>query len=123
MNHQKAKIRAYTAATALFLALGLSCTNTVLPPVPKAATPSWDGNAQNSGFLGFNPDGSGLITENARGRYNVLVAKYGASLKPPVGKDEGLTANHDGSWTIDARHLSIFAELNRWAKEGKPAAP
>ncbi len=119
MNRKKAKIYAYVAATALFIALGSGCTSTVTPPVPKAGAASWDGNAQNSGFLGFNPDGSGSLTEHGRDRYNALVAKYGAKLLPPVAKDEGLTANGDGSFRIDDQHLAIFAKLRRWDKEGR----
>ncbi len=123
MNHQKAKIYASAAATALFLALGSACTSTIVPPVPQANTPSWDGNAQNSGFLGYNPDDSGNLTEHAKDRYNALVAKYGAKLLPPVAKDEGLTSNGDGSFRIDAQHLAVFFKLRRWDKEGKPPGP
>lgn len=87
---------------------GCTVTPDILPP---AAVASYDGNVQNSGFLGWASDGSGVITAHARDRYNALLAQYKVGVK-----DEGLTPMPDGSWLIDKQHLVLFSELNRKAK-------
>lgn len=101
-------------ATALLLsALGLAaCTSTVTPARVEAATPSYDGNAQNSGFLGFFPDGSGHLTPHARDRYNALVAVYGRDFLVSLKPDAGLAQRADGTWQIDAEHLADFIAMD-----------
>jgi len=100
-----------TRLAVILLCLGLSgCT--VAPDIlPPAAQASYDGNAQNSGLVGFTPDGGALITTHARDRYNALVAKYGKNYTPPLQPDVGLEPRN-GLYHIDAQHLVYFAEMN-----------
>lgn len=100
--------------------LACGCTSTVIPVKVKPAVASFDGNAQNSGFIRFNKDGSGVISPHARERYNALCQAYGARFVPPVsGVDSGITPDGAGNFLIDAEHLAKFAEMNLWKKEGK----
>ena len=61
------------ALCVLAILLAVSCTTTVAPQPAKASVASWDGTNQNSGFIGYLPDGRGLITESACRRYNGLI--------------------------------------------------
>jgi hypothetical protein len=106
-----------TAVLAVIL-FATSCSTTVTPKHVHASQASFDGNVQNSGFLCFNPDGSGTITPHARDRYNALVEIYGKRLLPPVQVDEGITPAGT-NYVIDAQHLNYFKRMNRWKKENK----
>ena len=98
-----------TCILAALLCFGLASCNTVTPDIlPPAKAASFDGNEQNSGFVGFTSDGSGIITAHARDRYNVLLKKYDAG-KP----DAGLISLPTGNYLIDKQHLVTFVELNR----------
>jgi len=109
--------------SALLLAMcAFGCTSTITPPKIHDTQASFDGNAQNSGFIQYNEDGSALITPHARDRYNGLVDLYGAYFKPRPKHDEGLV-QVGSNWQIDAEHLVKFGTMNRWRKEGKPTDP
>jgi len=108
-----------------------SCSNTIIPKRVSVTQPSFDGNVQNSGFLGFTKEGGGIITENARERYNFLVSQYGTNYIPPLTLDAGVSLYPLNSiiylrnkkvgivtntvFQIDAQHLSYFLEMNdKW---------
>lgn len=91
-----------------------SCTVTPRPVVD--GMPSFDGAVQNSGFLGFDPAGRGILTPHARDRYNRLVAEYGARYLPPLVLDAGVTPTATNTFLLDPEHLVDFAEMNRWRK-------
>lgn len=114
------------ACTLLLLSMMIGCT-TVTPSKVKDEVPSFEGNEQNSGFIGFDAEGYGVITEKARERYNCLVALYGNYFIPEMKPDDGLqwTPAVAGSlaWKIDREHLVKFATMNRWYRENKPVKP
>lgn len=113
-------VRVWLCCLILGMTLGLlsGCSSTVKPVKIAPAVASMDGNQQNSGFIAFNKDGSGVITPHARDRYNGLVEKYGNRFLPPLGKDSGVKPVGD-VFEIDAEHLAKFMTMNRWRKEGK----
>ncbi len=87
------------------------CASTVTPDRVDARQASWDGNQQNSGWLGFLPDGSGHITANARASYNQLIAIYGRDFLPELRKDDGVKPFSDGTYSIDREHLADFMTM------------
>lgn len=100
------------------------CTSTVIPPHVEASAPSFDpSGAQNSGFLGwtnFEDAHVGIITEDARERYNLLVAQYGRDFLPPLNQDQGLRQMPGtNTWFIMPAALVDFSTMNRWRKEGR----
>lgn len=95
------------------------CAGTSHPHAVQSSVASFDENAQNSGFLGFDKDGSGIITAHAHARYVALIADYGYKFKPPlnVGLD-GTTLTATNTFTIDRGHLAQFMTMQRWKKQG-----
>ena len=91
-----------------------SCANTVTPRQVKSQVASWDGTNQNSGFIGFDAAGNGIITPHARDRYNALVDVFGKQFQPPVNRDDGVTATATNTYVIDPQHLDYFMRMNRW---------
>jgi hypothetical protein len=88
----------------------------VKPPIVDA-TPSWDGNEQNSGVLGYI-DGEGWnITQNAANRYNALIEKYGATFLPPLERGQGLKILEDGRIILSNEHMVKFIMMNKKHKE------
>jgi hypothetical protein len=102
---------------ALFALVG--CTPTIRPKPITAATPSYDGNSQNSGFIAFDAAGSGILTQHGKDRYDVLMRKYGRRFNPAVSPGAGITPTATNTFLIDREHLVYFATANRWFKEGK----
>ena len=101
----------------LFLAMLIGCAGTTVPKPAKDTVASWDGTNQNSGFIGFTSDGSGIITAHARDRYNGLAARYSNQFIPPLKLDDGLKPMGT-NWLIDPEHLVKFRTMNRWRKSG-----
>ena len=91
---------------------------TVTPKIVKDSTPSFDGATQNSGFIGFDDRGYGIITENARNRYNGLITVYGKKFTPPLVLDAGLTLTSSNTYLIDPQHDVYGRTMNRWKKSG-----
>ena len=118
------RARVFAAIGVLCILVGLSlmagCTNTVAPKQASSGRPSWDGSSQNSGFIGFDQAGNGILTAHARDRYNELMDRYGKKFSPPVRQDDGLTATATNTWLIDPQHLSSFMTANRWRKQELP---
>lgn len=134
-------------ALLLVCVLLTACTSTIVPNPINATVASWDGGQQNSGFLGFDAAGNGIITYHAYGRWIALVNDYGPFFKPPQdehagvnvvlvseypvqlygnGKVIGVLTNPvpsgPGDWPymrMDAERLAKFDRMNRWRKEGK----
>ncbi len=98
------------------LCLG-SCT--VTPRTVTDTGASFDGNERTSGFIGYAPDGAGIITARARDRYNALVQAYGARFSPPLKLDGGVLATATNTFLIDAEHLVDFGVMTGWRKAGK----
>jgi hypothetical protein len=80
---------------------------------------------QNSGFIGFLKNGNGIITENARQRYNNLIKEYGDKLLDDVGykieKDSGISPIQGDNvlYEIDQQHLFYFILINQWNKQNR----
>jgi hypothetical protein len=117
MRKLSAKIWLTSLLAGLLLA---ACTGPVIPRPTHDTVPSYDGNAQNSGFLGFLPSGGAVITPRAKAKYDGLVGLYGAREIPPVKLGDGLQSFTNGTWIIDAEHLVDFQVWNAWRKEGRP---
>ncbi len=89
--------------------------------VPKAAVdkvPSFDGNEQNSGFIGYAPDGQGILTFHKFQEYNGLISNYGDKFTPPIQTNDGITPTGTNTFLIDKEHLVDFGMMNRWKKNG-----
>lgn len=93
---------------------------TVIPKVVKNSQGSLDGNAQNSGLIGYDAAGNGILTSHARDRYNGLVKAYGARFSPPLLEDSGLVATSTNTWLMDGQHRFYFETMNRWHKQRAP---
>lgn len=118
--HSRWLVWAVLAFIAFSFLMLSGCTSTVVPPAIVDVQPSWDGNQQNSGLLGFDADGFGLITEHARDRYNALSEIYGGHYSPPNLSGAGLSdSGTNGVIRIDKEHLVRFATMQRWKKEGR----
>lgn len=113
------RILIFTLTLCLQLSLFQGCTTTITPDPVVSSQPSFDNGEQNSGFLKFNEDGSGVITPHARDRYNALINIYGTSFLIPITKDAGLIRQEDGTYIIIAESLVKFATMNRWYKSGR----
>lgn len=94
---------------------------TIAPKTVESTAPSYDGNAHDSGFKGWAPDGSGIISAAARDRYNDLAKIYGAQFTPAVKFDAGVRPGLEGTFLIDKEHLTIFGVMSSLKRMG--AAP
>lgn len=101
------------------LIFSAGCWKTFAPPPVKPAGASFDNGERNSGFYGFVTNNGvpyGLISTNARNRYNELIYKYKGKFIPPLKKDYGISDNKT-NYLITLEALSKFATMNRWRKE------
>ena len=86
-----------------------------MPPPIVETQPSWDGEKQNSGLLGY-VDGKGFeITKGAAERYKSLTIKFGDKLNPPVKPGEGLEIFGE-NYILSAEYMSVFMEVSRLNK-------
>ncbi len=95
----------------------VSCT--ITPVTPKSNQPSFDNNVQNSGFVMFLDDGSGLISTNAASRYNFLISIYKNKFIPPITENYGLTftnIQNTNYFIISAEGIVNFGKMNHWKK-------
>lgn len=97
------------------LSLGLAAC-TVTPKRVTDSTPSFDGAVRNSGFIGFDAAGNGILTPLARERYNLLIAEFGQRYLPPLRPDAGITPTSTNTYLIAPQYLVDFREMNRWRK-------
>lgn len=110
----------------------VSCA-TVTPDKVRDNSASFDSSTpqgydpQNSGVIGFSPDGKGILTSNGVERYNNLIKDYkiqfrfikGIELKENAGITEFLDKNGNLLFYIDHQHLVYFGILNGWRRDGK----
>lgn len=94
------------------------CTVTPVRVVDRA--PSFDGGVRNSGFIGYDSAGNGILTPHARDRYNGLAEKYGKRFIPPTNPNDGITPTPTNTFLIDPEHLVKFGEMNLWRKQDLP---
>lgn len=116
-------LKLHLCLIALAVSLLAGCSTTIIPVVPVDSQASFDGNTQNSGLLAFDGAGNGILTAHARDRYNSLAADYGATFKPPVKFDDGITSTGTNTFLIDRQHLVYFASMTRWHRAGKAPSP
>jgi hypothetical protein len=82
---------------------------------------------QNSGFLGFTDDGFGIITVNAKNKYNNLIELYkdvffkemGVKLVNNFGIKHHVDKYNNKLYAISPQALEYFIILNQWIKSGK----
>lgn len=105
------------ASSLALVILLCGCAGTITPRIVQSSQASWDGNQQNSGLIGFDAVGNGILTLRAELRYQALVSDYGYRFKPPIQSADGLILTTTNTWLIDAEHLEKFATMNRWRKQ------
>ena len=106
-------------AAAVAVCLLVAGCGTVAPKPVFSSEPSWDGTNQNSGFLGWAPDGRGVLSAGAYLRYNDLAGRYGARFAPALAAGAGCVGTGTNTWLIDQEHLADFATMSRWKRSGK----
>src|ERR1044071_9239090 len=111
-----ANLQVFRCKFAILILLA-GCAPTVTPRVVRSSEASWDSNQQNSGFLGFDGAGNGILTPHAKARYDALLAAYGVLFVPPLVTNAGITPTATNTFLIDAEHLADFATMNRWRLE------
>lgn len=97
-------------------------------PAFDSSTPKTETNQQNSGFLGFDANGDGVITSNAKNKYNNLIMLYQKSFFNERGiqleKDYGISDYTDDKgnklFKITKESLTHFIVLNDWLRNKKP---
>jgi hypothetical protein len=102
------------------LVLGSGCT--ITPVKVHSAQASFDGLHQDSGFLGFAPNGSGYISEETKARYNALVQTFARRFTVALQENEGIDPTPieiagRKAWLMDPEHLVKFQTMTRWRKE------
>lgn len=111
----------FVALVAYIVAGVVGCT--VTPATVAATGASFDGNAKDSGFKGWAPDGSGILSPTARDRYVALVKLYGGAFVPVLRPGDGLREQPDGTWLIDKEHLTRFGEMAALGRMGAAPQP
>ena len=104
----------------LFSILVVSCKTkqieSIMPPAIVETQPSWDGEKQNSGLIGY-VDGKGFeITRKAGERYKALTEKFGKQLSPVIYPGEGLEVFGE-NYILSAEYMSVFMEVSRLNKQ------
>lgn len=90
---------------------------TVVPKPIKVKQASFDGSQQNSGLIGYAPDGSGIITPHKRDTYNRLMLTYGARFPVPLTFDTGISWTPTNAFLIDAEHLVDLGMMEHYEME------
>ena len=97
-----------------------SCSTTVAPEAVKATEIMYDGNEANAGFIGFERDGGGVLSDGGRARYNALIEMYGHKMLIPLKPHDGISPGPDpGTWRIDAQHLVYFLEMQQMYRDDR----
>ena len=109
----------YAKSLLISLCLAVAgCTTTITPIVVEAPVASWDGLNQNSGFIGWTDNGSGIITRQAKEQYNILIGTYGSRFVPPLITDFGIFETTTNTFIITPQALADFATMKRWRRAG-----
>lgn len=108
------------ALAALLLVAVCVCGCTVTPRTVRPETPGFSetGHA-DSGFVGFDENGNGIITASKREEFNALVRKYGGLFLVPLVEDHGIASRPDGRFTITPEALVNFQTMKRWRLNGR----
>lgn len=108
----------YAIAMAVALAVCCPACTTVIPQTVTSSQASFDGQEQNSGFVGYAPDGRMIVTEYWRDRYNALIEHYAGRMTVPPKPDFGLTPMPNGQWLVTNQAQVNFLTMNQWRKQG-----
>ena len=122
-------------AIALVISMA-GCAGTVTPKAVMDKQPSFDSSTpsqypqDSNGFLKFIKGTTGntlggLITENAKRRFNMLVREYRIQFKEAyqvdLEQDMGTRTYMDGYgnmvWFMSAESLEYFARLSQWSRD------
>lgn len=103
---------------AVLVAFG-GCAPTIAPKAAHDSAPTYDGTQRNSGFLGFDSHGNGIITPRAFQRYQGLLSEYRAAFTPALGTNDWPIATATNTYVITPQELTYFATMSRWKKGRK----
>lgn len=103
----------------VMLVLANGCAPTIAPRAVHDTAPTYDGTQRNSGFLGFDSVGNGIITPRAFQRYQGLLSEYHAAFTPALGTNDWPIATATNTYIITPQGLTYFATMSRWRKGGK----
>lgn len=91
---------------------------TVIPKHPTTNVPSFDGNSQNSGVIGFTDDHYIIITQEKLAQYDALISVYGSKFYPAIKLNDGIQFRNN-QILIDKEHfvkLALMLDMNRKQK-------
>lgn len=99
------------------LLVAANCT--VTRHLVRSNTPGFsETGKQDSGFLGFDKQGNGIITSGKRAEYNALIGKYGLRFDIPPTPDSGICQGAtNGTYLISPEALVRFLEMKRWYRQ------
>jgi hypothetical protein len=118
----------YVVSALLVLFSFASCsvlkTKPVVPVFMQDVVPSWDGEEQNSGLIGYI-DGKGyVLTPSAAARYSYLTEIYGKDYSPPLAKGVGLTKDEaSDNYFLSTQYMVEFVVMNQKFKSAIPPKP
>lgn len=95
----------------LFAGICLASCSSITPIPHERETISFDGNDENSGIIGFLPNGSLEVTRNKRDYFVSLVRKLGSEIQPPVSKDYDLKEISTGSYEMTGQDAETLKKL------------
>ena len=115
----------FMALSLLILGLFAGCASTVTPePVPITSEIAFDGSEQNAGIVAVQADGSFVVTDRVRARYNILIGEYGAKFLPPLTPDAGLVPLPEPNrYAMTAAAMADYATMVQWRRMGRSSAP
>lgn len=97
--------------------LNAGCTTTLHPVNVTPRTASFDGTNQNSGVISFDKTNHfGIVTDNWRARYDVLIGDYSKKFTPPISADYGLTSLSNGTWSATAEAFVDMGKMELWRR-------
>ena len=115
----------FMALSLLILGLFAGCASTVTPePVPITREIAFDGAEQNAGIVAVQADGSFVVTERVRARYNILIGEYGAKFLPALQPDAGIIPLPEPNrYAMTAAAMADYATMVQWRRMGRSSAP
>lgn len=104
-----------TVILILFVSICLNGCST--PYLNDARQPSFDGNEQTAGVIGFLPDGSVEISPGGRETYNSLIEAVGSKTQPVTYKDFGVHSIDNGNYSFTKQAIDRWDSMNVIYKE------